>query len=429
MPTTPASTRDLPLAVQIFRAAMEQQLSLANYAQSLGISSESLRAVVTAQLNHVEAATLDQLARVYNRSRETVEQLRIAAPQETFAAWLKRNMEGISQHALRTRVQIDAKTLKRFLNGEMLPDSDQAERLSRALYIDRTEIARVVAANMAHQGDAGRLAATAATTAEQPSPAPAVTPEPATAGSRRTRRQNATSRADPDTAEAAASAAVVVEPALESERPRRTTSRRQATSKTIDAAREALTEADISGRPAARRQVGKSAAADRQTTTTRKTSPIAQRDNPPAAATDSGALPAFNAPSQRSTRKQRRADSESKQGAANAADPAPIPSAVETPASEVAVELDPASDSAPRAPAALAAATTPASTQRPAPPTASTTVGLAPELASVPSILAAETTTLQLTADEVRLIRQWRKLHPHGRRATLHYIGSLLVDD
>jgi hypothetical protein len=43
--------------------------------------------------------------------------------------------------------------------------------------------------------------------------------------------------------------------------------------------------------------------------------------------------------------------------------------------------------------------------------------------------LAAETTTLQLSADEVRLIRHWRQLHPHGRRATLQYIGSLLVDD
>jgi hypothetical protein len=43
--------------------------------------------------------------------------------------------------------------------------------------------------------------------------------------------------------------------------------------------------------------------------------------------------------------------------------------------------------------------------------------------------LAADTATLQLSPDEVRLIRHWRQLHPHGRRATLQYIGSLLVDD
>jgi hypothetical protein len=43
--------------------------------------------------------------------------------------------------------------------------------------------------------------------------------------------------------------------------------------------------------------------------------------------------------------------------------------------------------------------------------------------------LATNTTSLQLSPDELRLIRHWRQLHPHGRRATLQYIGSLLVDD
>jgi hypothetical protein len=46
-----------------------------------------------------------------------------------------------------------------------------------------------------------------------------------------------------------------------------------------------------------------------------------------------------------------------------------------------------------------------------------------------PAIQVDNTTTLELTADEVRLIRHWRQLHPHGRRATLHYIGSLLIED
>jgi hypothetical protein len=54
------------------------------------------------------------------------------------------------------------------------------------------------------------------------------------------------------------------------------------------------------------------------------------------------------------------------------------------------------------------------------------TTGTAP---LVSAELAADTTTFQLSPDEVRLIRHWRRLHPHGRRATLHYIGSLLVDD
>jgi hypothetical protein len=37
--------------------------------------------------------------------------------------------------------------------------------------------------------------------------------------------------------------------------------------------------------------------------------------------------------------------------------------------------------------------------------------------------------TLQLSSDEVRLIRAWRRLHSQGQRATMQYIGSLLVED
>src|SRR5262245_3913793 len=81
MPTTPTSTRDLPLPVRIFSAAMEQQLSLIDYAQRLGISHESLRVVVTAQRNKVEAATLNHLATVYHQPAETLrDQLAIDPP-------------------------------------------------------------------------------------------------------------------------------------------------------------------------------------------------------------------------------------------------------------------------------------------------------------------------------------------------------------
>jgi transcriptional regulator with XRE-family HTH domain len=445
MPTTPAITKDLPLPARIFHAAMEQQLSLADYAQRLGISSESLRAVVMAQLNHVEPAILDHLADLYHQSPDALrEQLSIAPPQESFANWLKHNMEGISQHALRGRVQVDAKTLKRFLNAELLPDSDQAERIARALYIDRRELARVVAANMVHQADVEGVADTASTTAE-----------PATVRPRRIRPQNAPSNAEPANAEAAAAiGAALVEPALEGTRLRRAASRRQAGTKMVDAPKEPLIgpEADMPRRPAARHKTGAKTAAP-----------------PSAAAADSETLPAFNAPNQHITRKQRRAEPVSKQGSADAAPPVIVPREVVAPASEVAIELDPASDTAriaTAAPTAVAqltrlamatdgavprtppsdvrgpalptsdatatpttAAITPANRLRPAPPSASTTIAPSPAPAAVTSVVAADTTTLQLTADEVRLIRHWRQLHPQGRRATLHYIGSLLVED
>jgi len=534
MPTTPAITKDLPLPVRVFSAAMEQQLSLDDYAQNLGINSESLRAVFTAQINHLETAILDQLADLYDQPHETLrDQVWIAPPQESFAAWLKRNMEGISQHALRTRVQLDAKTLRRFLNAEMLPDSDQAERISRALYIDRMEIARVVAANMVDQVDAQLLVATTNLAADHRTASPAVTAESARVRSQRTRRQNTEFDADPATVQAAAApGAVMVEPALEGEHLRRTASRRQAGTKRADAAREQLTAREderprrpTSGReagrktaalpspstpasptdliqasaamgverpehrtargrttpttavptmtrtapspttiapvpvaeaeqrrpPTARRQAG-TTAANRATMTARKGSALAQQDNPTAAA-DSEATPALNAPNQPTSRKQRRARSVSKPAAADATPPTMIPPAVDMTASQGAVEIDPATATvriaAARPTTIVRTAEFAIETDRALPrvspvdlpglplptldatvaPTASASAALAPAQETVTSVLAGDTTTLQLTVDEVRLIRHWRQLHPHGRRATLHYIGSLLVDE
>src|SRR5262245_16126571 len=110
MPTTPASTNDLPLPVRIFRSAMEQQRSLADYAQSLDISPASLHAIVTAQLASADTDALDRLADLYHQPRQTLsDQVSVPPPHESFAAWLNRNMEGIAQHALRKRAQLDTK--------------------------------------------------------------------------------------------------------------------------------------------------------------------------------------------------------------------------------------------------------------------------------------------------------------------------------
>lgn len=56
----------------------------------------------------------------------------------------------------------------------------------------------------------------------------------------------------------------------------------------------------------------------------------------------------------------------------------------------------------------------------------------APERAVAPPLVAvvsSSATALELSADEVRLLYSYRRLHPHGRRATLQYIGSLLVEE
>lgn len=483
MPITPASTKDLPLPVRIFRTAMEQQRSLADYAQTLSISADSLHAIVTAQLDDVEPSALDRLADHYQQSRQTLrEQFSITPPQESFADWLKRNMEGISQHALRTRAQLDAKTLKRFLNGEMLPDSDQAERLARALYIDRTELARVVTASLIHQADARRLVDRTDTSADHVMPAPDRIAEQGMLHPPRTRRQQAAFQAEQTSAEAPAAngatttADTVRKPRIkpDADKTRRPPAGRQASTKTAAPASLPTTSSPIEtmpapalehARPAADRQSGTKTTRANEVTPPGPGGAMVQRDHPPVEAAESDVGAAFAAPARPATRKRRRSGAVAASGATDAAAPAIPPREGEALASQDAVERDEATDSSPGAPAAAAvvappnalavetdgtvspdqngprrstsdanptpttAPIPPANTPRPAPATTSTTTALESTAALAPSVVAADTTPLLLSADEVRLIRHWRRLHPHGRRATLHYIGSLLVED
>src|SRR5262245_29651569 len=148
MATALLSTKQMPLPVELFYGAMERQLPLADYARNIDLHPDILRQALTGHLKTADSHSLNALAKAINRDPEQLD-LTTLPCDESFGVWLKRNMEGISQHGLRTRAQLDSQTLKRFLNGDLLPDSDQAERISRALYIDRMEIARVVTANMA----------------------------------------------------------------------------------------------------------------------------------------------------------------------------------------------------------------------------------------------------------------------------------------
>jgi hypothetical protein len=220
--------------------------------------------------------------------------------------------------------------------------------------------------------------------------------------------------------------------ATDVERPEHPTARRRTTPANV-----APTAETEQLRPrTARRQAGTSATADRDTMTAGIDSALAQQDNALAAATDSEAIPALNTPNQPTRRTQRRAKPVSKHMAADATPPTMISPALDALASEGPVDVDPATETN------LIAAPTPTAIVQPAglaietdealarvPPSDLPGLPLPTSDATVTSVLASDATTLQLTADEVRLIRHWRQLHPHGRRATLHYIGSLLVDE
>jgi hypothetical protein len=429
----------MPLSLQIFYGAMERQVPLADYARKLDLAPDILRQALAGRLQGADSESVCALAKAINRDPEQMD-LTTAPCDESFGMWLKRNMEGITQHALRSRAQLDNQTLKRFLNGDLLPDSDQAERISRALYIDRIEIARVVTANMAAAAD------------------------PSTGGKRPKRRskpgahiqvpivamaadrpQDALSSFPPaDTQEAGRDAGPVsaalpapqgLQPRTQSVPMKKSRPRRQL-NQAIASGPDSVVDASTSiqnGQQASMEEHG------------------AGQPVVPSAGARAAILPPPE-PAKQPTETEagaRRVKQSRTQVLANvaAAEQTPAPTEMnlamdDMPVAEFAAEdrsskraasrrrqttigataTDVASSSAMRS--ALAAEIAP-----PKPDERSADRGIDRPVPLVTAELAADTTTLQLSSDEVRLIRHWRQLHPHGRRATLQYIGSLLVDD
>jgi hypothetical protein len=466
MATASLSTKKMSLPVEIFYGAMERQIPLADYARNIDLPPDILLQALTGRLQGANSHPVNALAKAINRDPEQVD-LTTLPFDESFGMWLKRNMEGITHHALRARAQLDSQTLKRFLNGDLLPDSDQAERISRALYIDRLEIARVITANMA---------AASPSIASQESPEPSVMGRQSkvstelgastTAGRSvtGTRRRRASSRhasaepasllatVDPTTIDEAASAAVEPDAAATGDSPKAGKRLKRAPKPEAQLAVAAM----ATRRPHA--EFSSLAAVEVQ-------EPDRGVGSVPAAA-----APLVNQGLQPTAQSTRLGKSRSRRQPDQAITSSP--SAMVDASTSIQNGRQPTMEEVPVSQPALAdtvaqveVLTPPApaktvtkkevGTRR---PKRSTTRGLANVAADVPSSFAtekappqpdersadismdrtaplvtgepaADTTTLQLSADEVRLIRHWRQLHPHGRRATLQYIGSLLVDD
>jgi len=520
MATASLSTKKMPLPVALFYGAMEQQLPLADYARNIDLHPDILRQALTGHLQGADSAPVNALAKAINRDPEQVD-LTTLPCDESFSMWLKRNMEGITQHALRARAQLDRQTLKCFLNGDVLPDSDQAERISRALYIDRMEIARVVTANMAAASPSianqespeprtiGRpsnvstasgilptagllgtstrprrasprhasaqpasvlstvspttIGETASTmvkpdtgaTAESPiagkrlkraSKTEAQLPDPIVATMATHRPHDAFSsfppveaqEGDPDSGSVPAAAPLVdhgLQPTPQSPPLRKSRSRRQPNQA-------------IASSPSAIVDASTSIESGRQPTL--EEYPASHPVVP--AAVDQAEAPTLLVPAKTGaetevgTRRPKRSDTRS---LANVAAAEQTPAGTETqmaaddrPVGEFAAEDRSASQaSSRRRPRSIGATATNMSTSGDVPSsfdanTAPSTpeersvdINMDRAVSLVTAELAADTTSLQLSVDEVRLIRHWRQLHPHGRRATLQYIGSLLVDD
>jgi hypothetical protein len=521
MATASLSTKKMPLPVELFSDAMKRQLPLADYAKNIDLHPDILRQVLTGRLKGADSHPLNALAKAINRDPEQLD-LTTLPCGESFGTWLKRNMEGITQHGLRKRAQLDSQTLKRFLNGDLLPDSDQAERISRALYIDRMEIARVVTANMAAASPsiasqesaeprairrqsnrsielrtstaasqlvigaqrrrpssrrasaepASLLSAVAPTTIDQTALATVESDTTATgdspiAGKRLKRASKSEAQLPTPTVAALARHLPHDEssslPAVEAqEADRDGGSVPAAAAPQGDQGLQPTTQSAGLGKPRSRRQPNQaitsspSAMVDASTSIQNGRQPTieeypASHPGVPAAVDQAEVLsppvPA-NAVTEKEVGTQRPKRSTTRSlatvGAAQqtpavtetqmAADDRPLagfaaedrsstqtgsrrrPRTIEAPATDIAT-----SGNVPSSFAAEIALSKP--DER------SANISMDRTVAQVTAELAADTTTLQLSTDEVRLIRHWRQLHPHGRRATLQYIGSLLGDD
>jgi hypothetical protein len=517
MATASLPTKQMPLPVELFSGAMERQLPLADYARNSDLPPDILRQALTGRLQGADSASVNALAKAMNRDPDQMD-LTILPCDESFGMWLKRNMEGITQHGLRTRAHLDSQTLKRFLNGDLLPDSDQAERISRALYIDRIEIARVVTANMAAASPsiASQESAELRAMARQSSvPTASCTSTPTGQSPTGTRRRRASSR--PSSAEPASlrsmvapttideTASATEEPATAAtgdfpsaaKRPKRTSKPEAQLGASIVAAMATHRPHDeCSSVPAVEAQeAGRDGGSVRgvplanqeppsttQSTRLRKSrsrrqpdltsSPISvvdgsisiqngrqpTMDESPAsqpvvtAEVDQAAVFTPPVAAKAVTEKEvktRRPKRSATRGLATDAAAEQTPARTET---QMAADDRPVAGvaagdrSSPQARSrrrsrSLGAAATDISTSGevpssfsteiapPKPDERSADIGMDRAVPLITAELAADTTTLQLSADEVRLIRHWRQLHPHGRRATLQYIGSLLVDD
>jgi hypothetical protein len=517
MITASPSTKPMPIPLEIFYGAMERQLPLAEYARNIDLHPDILRQALTGCLQGADSQPVNALAKAINRDPEQLDFTTLPCA-ESFGIWLKRNMEGITQHGLRARAHLDNQTLKRFLNGDLLPDSDQAERISRALYIDRMEIARVVTANMA---------ATSPAIARQQSPESRAmarqsnvstelrasdTARQSVMGTQRRRPSSRHTSTEPASLLSAVAidetASVTLEPdmaatgdsPLAGKRPKRASKPGAQVSAPIVAAiathqprDESSTfsavesqEADREGGsvPAAaplideglqpptqskrlrtsgsRRQPNHATTSDSSAVVdasnsignrrraTMEEHPASQPVVP--AAVDRAELLTPPVRAKTVTEKEagtRRPKRSTIHGLANVAAAEQTPAHTETklaaddrPVRGFEVE-DGSSKRAssrrrPRSDGATATEIASsgeipysfaAEIAHSKPDERSADTSLDRTVPLVTAALTADTTTLQLSPDEVRLIRHWRQLHPHGRRATLQYIGSLLVDD
>ncbi len=146
----------MPLSVMLFSAAMQQELALSKYADQLNISPLSLRQFINGKTQRPREKTLAILSEALGISVSEVRHRNALLPHAAppFAKWLQAQMEnGFSRARLNRETGISDGALRNYLDGQTLPDTDQAQRLAQALHVDPLELAHILVANhMVMQG-------------------------------------------------------------------------------------------------------------------------------------------------------------------------------------------------------------------------------------------------------------------------------------
>lgn len=457
-----------PLPARIFHAAMQRRVSLDAYAATLAIPGDTLRAMLTAQADQLPPEVVTSLAAAHGQRADTSLAPPIAgADVEPFSAWLERQMEGVPQASLRTRAQLEPRLLRAFLSGKSLPDADQAERLARALYVDSAEMARIIVADMIRRtelpqavavqgGDAtgtgasGARASATRGSARPDAPAPAkvrrrgrLQDAPASAATAPAEGAEPTPPPTPMTPAPSGTGHVDAAPppgdaklaAPVSERRRRTARPPAAPAAEVTPIPQILpahkppSAAEEAPPPQAAATLDVATAPLPVTSRRKGRAAEAAVPSPAIAQDPSGGEETLATLSEarppRRTARARTATPGTPEVVRVAADSHPGPDVnAETYATASAA---PAQEGDDRPDTDIAGTSSRAITQPPAeaPMKATDRAASPPTVATIKS----PTTELELSPDEVRLISSYRRLHPHGRRATLQYIGSLLIEE
>jgi len=151
MTTNGTVSEKTPLSVLLFNEAIRRGKSVSDFAEEIGVGAISLRQFISNKTQRPRTKTLDQIAEALNMPSEDVRRRMDLRPEAMppFGEWLKQRMDAKSFKRARLAKEsgISDGALKNYLNGQTLPDSQQAQRLAEILGASSMDLARVIVAS------------------------------------------------------------------------------------------------------------------------------------------------------------------------------------------------------------------------------------------------------------------------------------------